>query len=181
MLCNALAQDKVHATGDGLRLFQVAAGQKLPIVITMEEIPADRELFQKFRISRLADIGVAVIFLISGGVVVHCLLECCGNPHIVHHQSALLVLEDTVDAGDGLYQIVTGHRLVDIHGGQRWHIKARQPHIHHNSDFQRGGIVLEFSSQFLLTGLITNDFSPLFGVVIALGHDNRHFFRPCRV
>ena len=37
----------------------------------MENIPADRQLFQKLRIGHLCNIGIAVVLFVTGGVVIH--------------------------------------------------------------------------------------------------------------
>ena len=39
----------------------------------MEHITADTELFDKLRISDFGNIRITVVFLITGGVVIHCL------------------------------------------------------------------------------------------------------------
>ena len=147
----------------------------------MEEIAADFQLFQELGIGRLAHVGVAVVLLVPDGVVVHGLLERGGNAHIVHHQAALLIPENAVYAGDGLHQVVSGHGLVHVHGGQGRYVKTGEPHVHHDGDFQRGVVVLEFAGQLLLVGLVADDLPPFLRVVVALGHDHGDLFRPVRV
>ena len=42
-------------------------------------------------------------------------LQLMGQPQVVHHGPAGLVLEHAVDSCDGLHQPVAAHRLVDVH------------------------------------------------------------------
>ena len=42
-------------------------------------------------------------------------LQLVGQPQVVHHEPAGLVLEHAVDPCDGLHQPVAAHRLVDVH------------------------------------------------------------------
>ena len=85
VICNTLTKNKVYASADGFCLFVVIARHKLPIIVAVEEIPTDRKFFQKLRIGGFADIGIPIIFLISGSVVVHRLLERGSDAHIVHY------------------------------------------------------------------------------------------------
>ena len=75
---------------------------------------------------------------------------------------------------------MTGHRLIDIHCGKGRNIKAGQPHIHNDSDFKRRVVVFELSRHIFFVSLIADHFTPLFGVVVALRHDNCDLFRPSR-
>ena len=64
-------------------------------------------------------------------------LQVLGQPQVVHHQPARLVLEHPVHAGDRLHQPVPAHRLVDVHGVQARRVETRQPHVPHQHDTQR--------------------------------------------
>ena len=75
---------------------------------------------------------------------------------------------------------MTGHRLIDIHCGKGRNIKAGQPHIHNDSDFKRRVVVFELSRHIFFVSLIADYFTPFFGIVVALRHDNCDLFRPSR-
>ncbi len=45
------------------------------------------------------------------------------------------VLKLPVHPGDGLEQVVMLDRLVDVDGVEEGHVKAGQPHVHHDDDF----------------------------------------------
>ena len=84
----------------------------------MEQVAADGQLLQKLRVCRMAHIGIAVVLFVPARVVAHRLLQCLGDAHIIYHEPALFVPEHPVDPGNGLHQIVSGHGLIDVHGGQ---------------------------------------------------------------
>ena len=128
------------------------------------------QLFKEFRIGDLAHVRITIILLITDGVIVHCLFECRSNADIINDQAALLVLEHTVDTSDSLHKIIATHRLIDIHSRQRRHIKARQPHIHDDSDFQGAVIVLELYRKLVLVCLVSDNLTPILGVFVARCH-----------
>ena len=146
----------------------------------MELITAYGQLFLEFRECNLCNIGIAIIFLISGGVIVHSLFKCCCNTHIVNNKTALFVTEYTVYTGNCLHKIVSRRWLVNIHSGKGRHIKACEPHIYNDCDFKRTVVVLEFLCKFVLVVLITDYLTPFFRVVVAGSHYNRYLFRPSR-
>ena len=65
--------DIVYRTADGLCSFQIGSGSELGVIKSMEHITADTELFDKLRISDIGNIRITIVFLITGGVVIHCL------------------------------------------------------------------------------------------------------------
>lgn len=69
-------------------------------------------------------------------------------------------------------------RLIDVHGGQRGHVEAGEPHIHHNGDFHGAAVVLELPGQLLLVALGSDDRLPVLRVVVAAGHHDSDFFCP---
>ncbi len=75
---------------------------------------------------------------------------------------------------------MTCHRFVNVHRGERRHVKAGQPHIHNDGDFQRVVVVLELLCHFVLVTFVADYFPPLFGVVVAGGHNHADLFRPLR-
>ncbi|MNY32306.1 hypothetical protein D3C86_1665130 [compost metagenome] len=48
-----------------------------------------------------------------------------GNADVIDDQTTRLILEHTVDAGDGLHQVVALHGFVDIHGVATRSVKPR--------------------------------------------------------
>ena len=68
------AHNEVDSTADSLCSFKVCAVLELGIIISVEFVTANRQLFQELRISNLCNIGIAVVLLITGGIVIHCLL-----------------------------------------------------------------------------------------------------------
>ncbi len=54
-----------------------------------------------------------------------------------------------VDPGDGLDQVVALDRLVDVHAVEKRHIKAGEPHVHHDGDLEVGFGGFELPIQFL--------------------------------
>src|SRR5690606_41917641 len=51
-------------------------------------------------------------------------LQVGGDANVVNNESALLVFVHTVYAGDGLYEVVAAHRLVDIQRVEYGRVKA---------------------------------------------------------
>jgi len=104
------------------------------------------------------------LFLVDGrlplaaalGVVGQSGFELVCQAEVVHHQAARLVFEHTVHPRDGLHQPVAAHRLVHIHRVQAGRVKARQPHIANDHDFERVFRVLETLRQFLATLLVSD-------------------------
>ena len=95
--------DKVDSTADSFGAFKVSACREFGIIVSVENITADRQLLQKLRIGHLCNIGIAVVLFVTGGVVIHRLFQRGGNTHIVNDKSALFICENTIDTGDGLH------------------------------------------------------------------------------
>ena len=146
----------------------------------MEQITADLQFLLKLRICYLCNIRVAVILLVTNGIIVHSLLQCTCDTDIINDQTALFITEHSVDTGDSLHQIIAHHRLIDIHRCKGRHIKACQPHIDHDSNFQRTVIVLEFCCKLLLVALVADDTVPFFGIFVRSRHDHSDLFLPAR-
>ena len=81
---------------------------------------------------------------------VHLLLDA----DVVDDQSLLLVLKLPVHPRDRLDQIVPLDRLVDVDGIEEGHVKARQPHVHHDGDFEIGFRLLELGIELLALVLV---------------------------
>ena len=72
------------------------------------------------------------------------------------------------------------HWFIDIHCGKGRYIKTGQPHIYNDCNFKGRVVVFEFSRHILFVRLIADHFSPFFGIVVALRHDNSDLFCPSR-
>ena len=70
------------------------------------------------------------------------------------------------------------HGLIHIHGGQRRHIEARQPHIHHDGYLHLVALILELLGKFLLVGFAAYNVCPFLWVLIAAGHHHLHLLSP---
>ena len=66
------------------------------------------------------------------------LAQLVGEAEVVHDEAAGLVLEDAVDAGDGLHEAVAAHGLVDVHGVQAGRVEAGEPHVADDDDLEAG-------------------------------------------
>ena len=174
------SRNKVHRSCNCLCTVKITASHEGFIIISMQQISADFQLLPELRISHFGNIGIAVVLLVPGSVVVHCLLQCRGNTNIVDDKTALLVPEDTIYPGDRLHEVVAGHRFIYVHRCQRRHIKAGKPHIHHDNDLQRTGIIFKLLGKFFFITFIADDFAPLFRILVALGHHNSDLFCPAR-
>ena len=70
------------------------------------------------------------------------------------------------------------HWFINVHRSEGGNIKACQPHIYDDSDFQRRIIVFEFPRHVVLMGFVPDNLAPFFGVVVALRHDYCNLFCP---
>ena len=171
------SNDEVDRTADRLSSFKISPRRKLRIVVTVEQVSANRELFEELWVG---NIRVAVVLSVTNGIIVHCLLQGRSNTHIVNDKSAFLITEDTINTSDCLHEIVALHRLVNIHSGKGRHIKACEPHIYNDCNFKRTVVVFEFLCKLVLVVLVADYLTPFFRVVVAGSHYNRNFFRPSR-
>ena len=112
------AHNKVDSTADCFRSFKVCSVLELGVIVSVEFITANRQLLQELRICNLCNIGIAIVLFITGGVIVHCLLQSGGNSDIVNNKTAFFITEHTVYTGDSLHKIVSGHWLVNVHCGK---------------------------------------------------------------
>ncbi|CCZ48043.1 putative uncharacterized protein [Bacteroides sp. CAG:661] len=144
----------------------------------MEQILTHLQLFPELEQGCFFDVRIAKVLAVASGIVVHGFLQCLGNADIVHDQSARLAVEHPVHACDGLHQVVSAHRFVHIHRGQRRHIEPRQPHVHHNGNLHRVIVVLEAFGQLFFVLLVTYDGVPFFRIFVAGRHHHFHLFPP---
>ena len=116
----------------------------------MQLVTAEFHLFLPFHLGGLGDVGVSEATAVSVGVLLHGILQCLRNTYVIHYQStflllAILGLKHSVHSGYGLHQVVAAHRLIHIHGGKRWNVKSREPHISHDGYLHRVVVVLELA------------------------------------
>ena len=173
-------QHKVHTTRYQLCHNQRRTVNKTAEIKPVQQILAHLKLFLKLRICNFRNIHIAIPGLVALGIFLHGSFEGRCNAHIVHDQAALFVLEHTVHTSNRLHQIITVHRLVDVHCRQRGNIKTGQPHIHHDSDLHWIIVIFELSRQFLLVRFCPNNRFPVLRVVVTAGHDHTDFLFPCR-
>ncbi len=102
------------------------------------------------------------------------LLEFGGQPQIIHHQPAGLVLENAIDARDGLHQAMAAHGFVDIHGRKAGRVEAGQPHVAHDDEAEGIGWVAEAFGQFLAPRLVADMGLPIGRIGRRAGHDHLH-------
>jgi hypothetical protein len=96
-----------------------------------------------------------------------------GQPQIVHHQLAGLVLEHAIDAGDSLHQPVATHRLVNVYRVQRGGVKAGEPHVAYEYHPQRISGIPEPVCQSLAPRLVADVRLPVRRIGRRAGH--HHF------
>ena len=100
--------------------------------------------------------------------------ELARKAEIVHDETAGLVREHAVDAGDGLHQPVAAHRLVEIERVQARRVEPGEPHVAHQHDAERVRGVAEAPRQLLPPRLVADVLPPLRRVRRGAGHDNLH-------
>ena len=61
-------------------------------------------------------------------------------------------------------------RLIDVDGIEEGHVKARQPHVHHDRDFEIGLGLLELAVQLLAVVLAADQIVERLRVVLAPRH-----------
>ena len=119
------------------------------------------------------------LFLVDGGAAGAAALgvgyqrlpQVLGQPQVVHHQPAGLILEHPVDPGDGLHQPVAPHRLVQVHGVQAGRVEAGQPHVPHQARSRKGIVgVAEPVGQRLPSWLVPDVLLPVGRIGGGAGH-----------
>ena len=106
------------------------------------------------------------------------LFELLTDTNEIHHQTARLVAENTVHTRNRLHQRVTFHGFVHVKGVQAGNVRAGQPHVAHDDDFERVLNVLHpgldrFALRFRGDVPSLTPFRRVFAQVA--GHDNLDF------
>ena len=169
---------EVGSLRDGEGPLRVVLFEEAGIVETMKLVSADFHLFLPFHQGGLGDVGVSEAAAVTVGVLLHGTLQRLRNAYVIHYQSAFLAREHSVHSGYCLHQVMTAHRLIYVHGGERRNIEAREPHVSYDGDFHLIVVVLEFPCQFLLVGFVADNRLPVFGVLVRTAHHHLNFLRP---
>ena len=101
-------------------------------------------------LERLFGLQRRLAFAFGVGVRLQGVLQFGRDADVVDDDSAGFVFEDSVHAGDGLHQVVIGHRFIDVHRVAAGSVEARQPHVADDHDFQFVAGVLESLFESLL-------------------------------
>ena len=141
------------------------------VVKSMHHATDDVQFFQQHR-QRLMGIHRGLTTTLCIGVGLQRRLQLVGNADVVHHQTAFLVAEHTVDTGNGLHQVVALHGLVHVHRVAAGRIEAGQPHVPHDHQLQRIGRILEAFFQTLLCVVVVQMALQPFRVGGRAGHDD---------
>ena len=144
----------------------------------MDELAADVEFLLPLHEGGLGDVGVAETLLIALRVLLHGSLECLGDADVIDDETTFFAGEDAIDACNGLHEVVAAHGLIDVHGGERRHIEAREPHVAHDGNLHRVVVVLELLRQLLLVVVVADDLLPVLGVLVARRHHDLHLVGP---
>lgn len=124
-------------------------------VEAVKEPAADFVLLQHHR-HRFALIERGLAGAARFGVRRERLLQLVGEPQVVHHEAAGLVLEDAVHPRDRLHEAVPAHRLVRVHRRQARRVEAGEPHVAHDDDAERIARVAEARRQRLAPRLVAD-------------------------
>ena len=120
----------------------MAPGEVVAVIKAMQQGAQDIEFLLQHRVGLMGIDGrLAPSF--AGGVLLDGALELVGDPDVIDHQPALLVLEHPVHPCNRLHQVVALHRLVHIEGMHAGRIEAGQPHITHDDQLERVTRVFE--------------------------------------
>jgi len=93
-------------------------------------------------------------------------------PYVVNNKPARLVPEDAVDPRYSLYQVMTSHGLIHVHGVKVWGVKTRLPHIPRDYDFQRIGRSSGSISEILASSFVPDRGLSVLVVRDGTGHHN---------
>ncbi len=91
------------------------AGEKIAAVEAMQQAAQNVELLLQYRIGFMGIHGRPSLAL-AAGVLLERGFQLIGDTDVVHHQTALLVLEHAVNSGNGLHQVVAFHGFVHVQG-----------------------------------------------------------------
>ena len=170
--------EPVGAARDGIGLRLVEVAEEAPVVEAVDELAADVEFLLPLHEGGLGDVGVAETLLVALRILLHGCLEGLGDADVIDDETTFLAGENAIDTGNGLHEVVAAHRLIDVHGGERRHIEAREPHVAHDGNLHRVVVVLELLRQLLLVVVVADDLLPVLGVLVARRHHDLHLVGP---
>ena len=96
--------------------------------------------------------------------------------NIIDYQSLVLAFAYTVDTGNRLDQGMLLNRLVYVNRIQFGNIKAGQPHIHDNRNFEIRLRVFELAVKFLAVLLRAEHIKQVFLIILVASHYQFDFF-----
>ena len=102
------------------------------------------------------------------------MFQLIGEAEVIDDESAGLVPENTVHAGDGLHEAVALHRFVGIHRVEAGRVEAGQPHVAHDHDAEGVFAILESLRQSAALGLVADVRLPIGAVVGTARHHDLH-------
>ena len=155
LLAVLLGQDVLLSSRQQSQPLLRRSGRPPGPVEAVEEAAADLVLLQhhrhRFLLIDCSLPGAAALRVGGQGA-----LEFMGQAQVIDDQTARLVPEDPVDAGDGLHQPVGAHRLVHVHGVQAGRVEAGEPHVPHQHHLKGIGRVAEPLGQRFSTQLVAD-------------------------
>ena len=136
-----VADEEVFGVADDREAIARRAAEEEAVVEVAEGVAAELQLLEHGG-DGLVHLELVVGDRFGGGGAVGAVddvgaeggLEVVGQTEVVDDEAAGLVVEDAVDAGDGLHQVLAAHRLVEVAGMEGREVKAGQPHIADDGD-----------------------------------------------
>ena len=115
-------------------------------------------------------------FALKVGVLFQSQVHILLDTDIIHNQSLVLAFIDTVDTGNGLNKCVLLNGLVNIDCVKARHVKAGEPHIDNDSDFEIGLDVLKLTVKLFAVILWAEHFKQFGSIVLIASHNHLDFF-----
>ena len=114
---------EVGTACNGCCSLRVVLFKETSIIETMQLVTTNLYFFLPFQQGSLGNIGITKASAVTVSILLHGFFQRLCNTHVVDNQStfflfAIICLEHTVHTGNGLHQIMTAHRFIDVHGGE---------------------------------------------------------------
>ena len=172
-------QKPINPFGNCLRKSRLAVREnRIFVVEPIKQIAAHVEFFQKPRIGRCRYVHIAVIALVTIGVVSHSLLERTSNADVINDQATLFTPANAIHTRNGLHKVMALHWLEYIHCSQAGHIEASEPHINDNGDLQRIVLIFELALHLFFMRGSSAYLEPVCRVLVPHSHDYAKLIRP---
>lgn len=112
-------KQEVRAVRDGFgHLLGGIGADLIPVVQSVQEVPACAQLVKEERVRGVGHVHVAVAFAVAFGVVMHRAFQGSGDADVVYDQAAFLAFVHAVHSCHGLHEVVALHGLVHVHRRQ---------------------------------------------------------------